>query len=116
MGKIILEDMEFYAYHGCFKEERVVGNKFIVNLTIETNMDKPSKTDDIKDALNYQTAYKLVKEQIQIKSHLLENIAKRILDSLLSNFKNIEKVSVKVSKMNPPIGGKLKCVSVSIER
>ncbi|MBN2520582.1 MAG: dihydroneopterin aldolase [Bacteroidales bacterium] len=116
MGKIILEDMEFYAYHGCFKEERVVGNIFIVNLTIETNMDNPSKTDDIKDALNYQTIYKLVKEQMQVKSHLLENIAKRILDSLLSNFKNIEKVSVKVSKMNPPIGGKLKCVSVSIER
>ncbi len=116
MGKITLEDMEFYAYHGCFKEERIVGNKFIVNLTIETNMEKPSKTDDIKDALNYQTAYKLVKEQMQIKSHLLENIAKRILDSLFSNFNNIEKATVKVSKMNPPIGGKLKCVSVSLER
>ena len=116
MGKIILEDMEFYAYHGCFKEERIVGNKFVVNLTIETNMDKPSETDDIKDALNYQSAYKIVKEQMLIKSHLLENIARRILDALYTNFNNIIRASVKVSKMNPPIGGKIKCVSVSLEK
>lgn len=116
MGYIHLEDMEFYAYHGCFKEERIVGNKFLVNLTIETDMKIPADTDDINDALNYQTAYKLVKEQMQLKSHLLENIGKRILDALYSNFTSIKKVSIKISKMNPPMGGKMKCVSVTMSR
>ena len=116
MGLIELEDMEFYAYHGCFKEERIVGNKFLVNITIETNTEIASKTDNINDALNYQTAYKIVKEQMEIKSHLLENIAKRILNSLYLNFSKIKKATVKVSKMNPPIGGKIKCVSVTLSK
>ena len=116
MGKIQLEDMEFYAYHGCFKEERIVGNKFLVNLTIETDMEIPADTDNIKDALNYQTAYKIVKEQMQQKSHLLENIGKRILDSLYGKFASIKKATVKISKMNPPIGGKMRCVSVTMDR
>lgn len=116
MGIIHLEDMEFYAYHGCFEEERIVGNKFIVNLNIETNMDIPQDTDDIKDALNYQTAYAIVKKEMETKSHLLENIAKRILDSLFLEFSIIEKATIKVSKMNPPMGGKMKCVSISLSK
>ena len=116
MGKIDLENMEFYAYHGCFKEERIVGNKFLVNLSIETDLSTAASTDNIKDALNYQTAYKIVKEQMQIKSHLLENIAKRILDALYVEFDTIDSAKVKISKMNPPMGGKMKCVSVTLSR
>jgi len=116
MGLIHLEDMEFYAYHGCFKEERIVGNKFLVNLILETKMDKPAETDNLKDALNYQSVYRIVKEQMQIKSHLLENIARRILDALYNNFNNIENIKIKVSKINPPVGGKIKCVSITLEK
>ncbi len=116
MGLIQIENMEFYAYHGCFKEEQIVGNKFLVNLKLETEMSKPAKTDDINDALNYQTAYNLVRTEMKQKSHLLENIAKRILDVLYKNFDNIEKAEVKVSKMNPPMGGKMEKVSVTLTR
>lgn len=116
MGLIEIENMEFYAYHGCFKEEQIVGNRFLVDLAIETDMSIPSKTDNINDALNYQTAYELVKAEMQKKSHLLEHIAGRILDALYSKFKNIIKATVKVSKMNPPMGGKMERVSVTISR
>ncbi|MFO8235731.1 MAG: dihydroneopterin aldolase [Bacteroidales bacterium] len=116
MGLIQLENMEFYAYHGHFKEEQIVGNRFLVNLTIQTNMDKAGESDTLKDALNYQTAYEIIKEEMKKKSHLLENIAKRILDALYNNFDSIEKTSIKVSKMNPPIGGKMKSISVVMER
>jgi dihydroneopterin aldolase len=116
MGLIHLEDMEFYAYHGHFKEEQIVGNQFIVNLTIQTNMDKPAESDNLKDALNYQTAYNIIEEEMKNKSHLLENIAKRILDTLYNHFDSIEKAKVKVSKMNPPMGGKMRCVSITMER
>lgn len=116
MGKIVLEDMEFYAYHGCFKEEQIVGNKFLVNLEIETNMEKPASSDKIEDALNYQSVYQLIKEEMQENSHLLEHIGKRVLDRLYANFEKIEKARIRVSKMNPPMGGKMKCVSIILEQ
>ena len=116
MGLIKIENMEFYAYHGCFEEEQIVGNRFLVDLSIETDMQVPAKSDDIHDALNYQKAYLLVKEEMQKKSHLLEHIAGRILDSLYHHFDTIKKAEVKVSKMNPPMGGKMEKVSVTLSR
>jgi 7,8-dihydroneopterin aldolase/epimerase/oxygenase len=116
MGLIQIENMEFYSFHGHFKEERIVGNKFIVNLTIETDMSIPSKSDNLRDAVNYQRLYEIVKQQMDVKSHLLEHIAGRILDVIYSEVPGITKASVKVSKMNPPMGGKIGSVSVVMER
>jgi 7,8-dihydroneopterin aldolase/epimerase/oxygenase len=116
MGLIQIENMEFYSFHGHFKEERIVGNKFTVNLTIETDMARPSASDNLKDAVNYQRAYEIVKAQMEVKSHLLEHIAGRILDAIYSEMVGIEKVTVKVSKMNPPMGGKIGSVSVILSR
>jgi dihydroneopterin aldolase len=116
MGLIRIEDMEFYSFHGHFKEERIVGNRFLVDLTIETDMKTPSITDNLKDAVNYQRAYEIVKQQMELKSHLLEHIAGRILDALYSELKGITKATVKVAKMNPPMGGKIGSVSITMSR
>lgn len=116
MGIIKIEEMEFYSFHGHFKEERIVGNKFLVDLTIDTDMKLPAESDNLKDAVNYQRVYEIVKQQMELKSHLLENIAGRILDAIYSEMKGIEKVTVKVSKMNPPMGGKIGSVSVVLSR
>ncbi len=116
MGIIQIEGMEFYAFHGHFKEEQIVGNRFLVDLTIETDMDRPSKSDNLKDAVNYQRAYEIVKKQMELKSFLLENIAGRILDSLYAELQGINKATVKVSKMNPPMGGKINSVSVVMSK
>lgn len=116
MGLIQIENMEFYSFHGHFREERIVGNKFLVNLTIETDMKTPAASDNLKDAVNYQLAYEIVKQQMEIKSYLLENIAGRILDALYQEMKGIEKATVKVSKLNPPMGGKIASVSVTMSR
>lgn len=116
MGTIHIEDMEFYSFHGHFKEERIVGNRFLLDLTIETDMKIASGTDNLNDAVNYQRVYEIVKQQMEIKSHLLEHIAGRILDALYNEMEGIKKVTVKVSKMNPPMGGKIKSVSVILTR
>ena len=108
--------MEFYAFHGHFKEEQIVGNKFLVDLTIETDMQKPRESDNLRDAVNYQKAYQIVKDEMEKKSHLLEHIAGRILDALYSEMSGIKKATIKVSKMNPPMGGKIGSVSVIMER
>jgi len=116
MGLIQIENMEFYSFHGHFREERIVGNKFLVNLTIEADMKAPASSDNLKDAVNYQHAYEIVKQQMEIKSYLLENIAGRILDALFSEMNGIQKATIKVSKLNPPMGGKIGSVSVTMSR
>jgi dihydroneopterin aldolase len=116
MGLIKIENMEFYSFHGHFKEERIVGNKFLVDLTIETDMKLPAASDNLKDAVNYQRVYEIVKSQMEVKSHLLEHIAGRILDAIYNEMKGIEKITVKVSKMNPPMGGKIGSVSIVLTR
>lgn len=116
MGLIQIENMEFYAFHGHFKEERIVGNKFIVDLTIETEMSIPAASDNLKDAVNYQRVYEIVKAQMGMKSYLLEHIAGRILDAVYAEMKGIIKITVKVSKMNPPMGGKIGSVSVVMSK
>ena len=116
MGQIHLEGMEFYAYHGHFKEEQIVGNRFIVDIVIDTNMEIPAQTDDLNDAVNYQIVYEIVKREMNKKSHLLEHIAQRVVDNVYQELKGIKKIYIKVSKMNPPIGGKMHCVSVSLTR
>lgn len=116
MGLIRIEQMEFYSYHGCYEEERIVGNRFVVDLEMEADCLEAARTDRIGDALNYQTAYELVKEQMVEKSYLLEHLAARILDALFAHFDQLERARVKVSKLNPPMGGKIRAVSVELER
>jgi len=116
MGKIEIENMEFYAYHGHYKEEQIVGNKFLVDLSIETDLEPAARSDSLKDALNYQQAYMIVEREMKVKSQLMEHIAGRILDALYREMKGIIKATVRVSKMNPPVGGRVERVSVTMTR
>jgi dihydroneopterin aldolase len=116
MGLIHIEGMEFYAFHGHFKEEQIVGNKFLIDVTLETDMEIPMESDNLKDAVNYQRAYEIVKQEMQKKSHLLEHIAGRILNALYAEMEGIKKATVKVSKVNPPVGGRVNSVSVVVSR
>jgi len=112
MGKILIEGMEFYAYHGCTEDEKLVGIHFTVDVEISCNLDKAANSDDIKKALNYQEVYLLVKQEMEQTSNLLENVGKRIKESIIKRFSEIEDITVKVSKINPPLGGKVKKVSI----
>lgn len=116
MGIIDIEGMHFYAYHGHYEAEQIVGNSFIVDLTLETNCDRAAESDNLEDALNYQVVYEIVQKEMQQKSKLLENVAKRILDALYLSFPSIEKAKIKVSKLNPPMGGQIEKVSVTLKR
>ncbi len=116
MGKIILEQMEFYAYHGCFKEEQIIGNRFIVNLELETNTAAAEISDKLHDTVNYQEVYYLIKLEMDTKSHLLEHIARRIMEKVMGSFPAVSGLKLRISKMNPPLGGKLHAVSVELSR
>ena len=113
---IELENMEFQAFHGCYPLEQVVGNRFLVNVTIEADLSLAAESDDVADTINYLHVYETVREQMAVKSHILEHVARRIIDSIYSRFPPTRRVRVKVSKMAPPLGGKIERVSVSLEK
>ena len=116
MGIIEIEGMHFYAYHGHFESERVTGNQFLVDVMLETNCEAAATYDNLDDALNYQLVYNLIKKEMQESSHLLENVAKRILDALFFEFHAIHKAKIKVSKLHPAMGGQIDKVSVTLTR
>lgn len=108
--------MEFQSLHGHFAEEQLTGNKFIVDLEFETDTDKAALSDALSDAADYQIAYRVVSNEMKVTSKLLEHVASRILDSLHREMPDIGKATVRIRKMNPPMGGKIGSVSVSITR
>ena len=115
-GIIELEGMEFYAYHGYYAFEKQVGARFMVSATIHTDCVQAGKSDRLEDALNYQRVYDIVREEMAVPSALLEHVCSRILDRLYDSFPVIEQATVKLSKMNPPMGGQIEKVSVQLTR
>ena len=116
MGQIILNGMEFHSYIGHFDEEKKVGNPFVVDLKIKVNCEPAAVSDDLKDALDYQIVYSIVKEEMKKKCNLIENVAKRIVESLFNEFDILNKIKIKVSKLNPSLGGKIQNVSVVLKK
>lgn len=116
IATIELDDIEIYAFHGCYAEEQRVGNRFVVNLSLDVECSRAAATDDIADAANYLTAYDIVRREMQVKSHLLENVAARIADALKAELRprGLLSGSVKISKMAPPVGGAMRSVSLTL--
>ena len=73
MGKIYLKGIKIYAFHGCLKEENIIGGNYKINLMVKTNMEKPAKSDDLIDAIDYSSLYKLIstKEEAEHMSNKL---------------------------------------------
>ena len=117
MGKIVIEEMEFYAFHGHYQEEQIVGNRFLVDLEMDADLTAAAASDSLNDAVNYQQAYQIIKNEMRrTKSNLLENIGKRILDALYAEMEGIEKATIRIRKLNPPMGGPIKSVGIEMSR
>lgn len=114
MAIIELNNMSFYGFHGCFKEEKMIGTHFRVDLEFEVDSSKAEESDNINDTVSYLDVYQTIKRVFKIPSHLLEHLARRISNTLLEEYPEIEYSKIKVTKQNPPLGGKLDGVSVSL--
>lgn len=115
MATIAIEGMEFHAYHGCFAEEQVIGNTFIVDLWFETDTSVAEQTDDLNKTVNYADVYQIVKKEMEINAKLLEHVGKRVINAVQESFPEIESIGLKISKLNPPVGGKVSNVSVFLQ-
>jgi dihydroneopterin aldolase len=118
MAKILLEGLEFFAYHGYHKEERKTGNRYNVDVLVEANVKEAAVRDRLKETIDYAKLYQTVKEEMAQPAKLLEHIAHRIIQRVLEQFPQVEAVEVQVSKFNPPLGGVCHraCVTLREER
>lgn len=112
MGIIKLKNIRVFAYHGCLDEEGRIGSDYRVDLKVRGDLSLSAKTDALKDTIDYVHLNKIVKEEMAIRSKLLETVAERILDRVLEEILIVQKVTVDVSKINPPIGGNVQMVTV----
>ena len=115
MGIIKVENIRVYAHHGCLKEETVIGSNYRVDVAVSANLDKSSKTDDLKDTVDYVTLNSIVVDEMGVACKLLETVAQRIIASFLNECNEVDWASVSVSKLNPPIGGDVEKVTVVLE-
>ena len=115
MGQIYLENIRTYSHHGCMKEETVIGSEYRVDLWVDADLTVASSSDNLKDTPDYVVLHQIVVKEMKIPSRLLEHVAQRIIERIKSTVKDLNHIRVRVSKINPPIGGDVQSVSVLLE-
>jgi len=114
MSFISIENMEFYAYHGCFKEEQQIGTWFEIDLRIEADTSQAELTDNLENTIDYQSVYQTVKQQMAQKSKLLEHVARRILDAVMTKYPVLS-AEITLRKKNPSLGGKTGVAAITLK-
>ncbi len=109
--------MEFYGYHGVFQEETKLGQRFIIDLEVEADLQQAGTTDNLEYSINYGQLYFDVKEIVEGEPlKLIEAVAEAIAKKMLNSYNRIQSVMVRVIKPDPPIPGHYQSVSVEILR
>lgn len=115
MGKIALQGLEFFAYHGFHDEEQKMGNKYAVDISVEMDFELAAEKDSLSQTINYEELYKIVRKEMGVPSRLLENIAKRVIEHVFNDFPAVTAVELSISKFNPPIGGVCERAKVTLQ-
>ena len=113
--KIEVNGIKLYAFHGCLEEEARIGGHYVVDVTISTDFSLAAETDDLSKTVDYVAVNAIVKEEMEIRSKLIEHVGQRIINRLKQELPSIETVQVKVTKLSPPINGDVDSVAISIE-
>ncbi|SHM87785.1 dihydroneopterin aldolase [Polaribacter sp. KT 15] len=116
MGIIQVNNIKLYAYHGCLDEEAKIGSEYRIDVEVKASLRKSAKTDELADTVDYVHLNHIVKEEMAIRSKLLEEVAQRILDRFFREIRMIRRAKVSVAKINPPIGGNVEEVAIILTK
>lgn len=114
MGIIRLTNVKVYAYHGCLTEEGKIGSDYRVDISVKSNLQPSALSDELSDTIDYVHLNRIIREEMAQRSKLLEHVAKRIINRVFKELPIAEKATVKVSKINPPIGGDVEMVTIEM--
>jgi dihydroneopterin aldolase len=105
MAEIKLEGMSFYAHHGYYTHERTRGNNYLVDVSLETNIDQAAIDDDLHETINYEVVYHICAVIMEQPCKLIETVAYRIAHEIRSTFPQVANIKVVVHKITPELGG-----------
>lgn len=111
-----MNNIRVYAFHGCLPEETKIGSDYRVDLSVDADLEKSAESDLLKDTVDYVHLNRIVKEEMSKPSKLLEHVAKRISDRIFSELDPVKASRVKVAKLNPPLGGDVEDVSITLSK
>jgi len=114
-SSIQLHDMRFYAYHGVMEQERRVGGQYLVTLCVKSDLSRAVVSDSVADTVNYAVLYEVVAREMAQPSQLLEHVAGRVAQRVLDDFPQVEQLSIRITKCNPPMGADCQGASVTLE-
>ena len=115
MGSIRLKNIRTFSYHGCLPEEGRIGSEYSADLEVKTDLRKSAVSDKLEDTVDYVYLNRVVKEEMDIRSNLLEHVAHRIIERVFRELPQVSRIMLSVSKINPPIEGDVELVSVVME-
>lgn len=114
MSKITLKDIRVFTNHGCLTEEEKIGSNYLVDLMVEADLRAAAQTDALEDTIDYVALNRIVKEEMATRAKLLETVGSKIIERILTDFPVVTYSEITISKLNPPIGGDVKAVSVTM--
>lgn len=117
MDKILLNNLQFYGFHGLLPEENRLGQRFQVDVVLYANLQNAGQTDNMMESIHYGEAYSIVQKIVEGEAkNLIEAVAEEIAQALLQAFEKLQACTVKVIKPDPPIPGHYTSVAVEIHR
>ncbi len=117
MDRIMIEDLQVYAYHGVAPAEKSNGQMFFVSLWMDVNLEKAAKSDDVKDTVSYADICADVQKVMQLKKYnLIESAAMNVIEYLFRAYPGITKIRILLKKPWAPMGHHLKFAAVELER
>ena len=116
MGRITVNNLQVYAYHGCFSEENKIGAEYNLNIWVEGDFSQAETTDSIDETVDYVAIADLACSEMETPSKLIEHVAARILSKILSNWPEIKKSGLTIKKLSPPMNEYVESVEYTIEK
>ncbi|MGV8979845.1 2-amino-4-hydroxy-6-hydroxymethyldihydropteridine diphosphokinase [Clostridium sp.] len=117
MDKIYIKDLEVFANHGVFKEEKKLGQRFLISLELFLSLREAGVTDDLTKTVHYGELCQLVEEEFKKESYdLIEKATEKIAEFILLKYDLVDRVKVKIKKPWAPIGKPLKYAAVEVDR
>lgn len=113
---IEINGIKIYAFHGCLPEEGKIGGHYMVDVMLNTNFTNAAKEDDLSKTVDYVIVNKIVQEEMEVRSKLIEHVGQRIVNRLTTEISSIDFIRVKITKICPPINGDVENVAIIIEQ
>lgn len=100
---ISIEKASFFARHGVFDQEQVVGNEFCVSVVVTVPVDTLSINDNLSDTISYADIYSVIAEEMSKPAKLIETVGYKILNAIKNRWNYVERIVVTIEKLSPPI-------------